>query len=108
MAFGTICIKRYTKFHIKFYKDNGNEIRIQRLRCLLGCIERNDKGGLVEPADKMDLNQVMLWLDDIGLPQLRDIFAENRIDGQMLLCLTAQDLIEMRVFLVGFFSSNVP
>lgn len=76
-----------------------NHMHRKRLRCLLGCIERNDKGGLVEPADKMDLNQVMLWLDDIGLPQLRDIFAENRIDGQMLLCLTAQDLIEMRVFL---------
>jgi hypothetical protein len=39
----------------------------------------------------------MLWLDDIGLPQLRDIFAENMIDGQMLLCLTVQDLVEMKV-----------
>lgn len=39
----------------------------------------------------------MLWLDDIGLPQFRDIFAEYHIDGQMLLCLTAQDLIEMRI-----------
>lgn len=39
----------------------------------------------------------MLWLDDIGLPQFRDIFAEYHIDGQMLLCLTAQDLVEMRI-----------
>lgn len=39
----------------------------------------------------------MLWLDDIGLPQFRDIFAENMIDGQMLLCLTVQDLVEMKV-----------
>lgn len=39
----------------------------------------------------------MLWLDDIGLPQLRDAFAEHQIDGQMLLCLTVQDLVEMKI-----------
>lgn len=39
----------------------------------------------------------MLWLDDIGLPQFRDTFAENMIDGQMLLALTVQDLVEMKV-----------
>jgi hypothetical protein len=46
---------------------------------------------------------VILWLDDIGLPQLRDVFAENKIDGQLLVCLTAQDLIEMRIVTVLFF-----
>ena len=39
----------------------------------------------------------MLWLDEIGLPQYRDIFAENLIDGPILLVLTAQDLIEMKI-----------
>jgi hypothetical protein len=39
----------------------------------------------------------MLWLDDIGLPQVRDVFAENMVDGQMLLCLTVQDLVEMKI-----------
>lgn len=39
----------------------------------------------------------MLWLDDIGLPQVRDTFAENLIDGQMLLSLTVQDLVEMKI-----------
>jgi hypothetical protein len=39
----------------------------------------------------------MLWLDDIGLPQFRDVFAEFHIDGQMLLCVTAQDLVEMKI-----------
>ncbi|KAI6239102.1 hypothetical protein M3Y99_00613300 [Aphelenchoides fujianensis] len=66
------------------------------LRCLLNCIERNTSNTL-EPADRMDVHQVMLWLDDIGLPQYRDTFAENMIDGQMLLCLTVQDLVEMKI-----------
>ncbi|KAI6215413.1 hypothetical protein M3Y94_00382600 [Aphelenchoides besseyi] len=68
----------------------------KKLRCLLNCIERNTSNTL-EAADRMDVHQVMLWLDDIGLPQLRDVFAENMIDGQMLLCLTVQDLVEMKI-----------
>ncbi|CAD5223260.1 unnamed protein product [Bursaphelenchus xylophilus] len=68
----------------------------KKLRCLLNAIDRNH-GNVPEPADNMDTHQVMLWLDDIGLPQLRDVFAENMIDGQMLLYLTAQDLVEMKV-----------
>lgn len=39
----------------------------------------------------------MLWLDDIGLSQYRETFAEQLIDGQMLLRLTAQDLFDMRI-----------
>ena len=39
----------------------------------------------------------MIWLDALGLPQLRDIFAEHQIDGQMLVCLTVQDLVEMKI-----------
>ena len=69
-------------------------------RCLLNRIERNTGEASIrsEPADNMDVRQVMLWLDDIGLPQYRDIFAENLIDGQMLLILTARDLVEMGIF----------
>lgn len=39
----------------------------------------------------------MLWLDDIGLPQYRDVFAENLIDAFVLPYLTAQDLVEMKI-----------
>lgn len=38
---------------------------------------------------------MLLWLDDIGIPQYRESMAENMIDGQMLTLLTAQDLIEV-------------
>lgn len=41
--------------------------------------------------------QVLLWLDDIGIPQYRESMAENMIDGQMLTLLTAQDLIEVNL-----------
>jgi len=79
-------------------KDVGikNLLHRKKLRCLLNCIERNTSNTM-EPADRLDVHQTMLWVDDIGLPQLRDIFAENMIDGQMLLALTVQDLVEMKV-----------
>ncbi|KAI6177245.1 hypothetical protein M3Y97_00886000 [Aphelenchoides bicaudatus] len=73
-----------------------NLLHRKKLRCLLNCIERNTLNAM-EPADRLDVHQTLLWLDDLGLPQFRDIFAENMIDGQMLLCLTVQDLVEMKV-----------
>ncbi|KAH7732227.1 coiled-coil like protein 1 [Aphelenchoides avenae] len=73
-----------------------NPLHKKRLQCLLNRIQRN-RDNTNEPADSMDVHQVMLWLDDIGLPQYRETFAENLIDGQMLLRLTAQDLFDMRI-----------
>uniref|UniRef100_A0AC34F5W4 SAM domain-containing protein n=1 Tax=Panagrolaimus sp. ES5 TaxID=591445 RepID=A0AC34F5W4_9BILA len=70
-----------------------NSLHRKRLQCILDCIDKNAAG----PADRMDVHQVLLWLDLIGLPQYRDVFSENYIDGQMLLCLTAQDLIDMKI-----------
>uniref|UniRef100_A0A183CDS3 SAM domain-containing protein n=1 Tax=Globodera pallida TaxID=36090 RepID=A0A183CDS3_GLOPA len=52
----------------------------KRLKCMLDRIERNSE---TEAADKMDTNMVMLWLDQIGLPQLRDSFAENHVNGHI-------------------------
>lgn len=84
--------------NLELEKEVGvkNLLHRKKLRCLLNCIERNTSN-MAEPADRLDVHQTMLWLDDIGLPQFRDIFAENMIDGQMLLCLTVQDLVEMKV-----------
>uniref|UniRef100_A0A914HYM6 SAM domain-containing protein n=1 Tax=Globodera rostochiensis TaxID=31243 RepID=A0A914HYM6_GLORO len=66
----------------------------KRLKCMLDRIERNSE---TEAADKMDTNMVMLWLDQIGLPQLRDSFAENRVNGHLLLVLSMQDLMELGI-----------
>ncbi|VDN02306.1 unnamed protein product [Thelazia callipaeda] len=70
-----------------------NPLHRKRLRCILTRISR----GVKDAADRMDLHQVLLWLDDIGIPQYREIMAQNMIDGQMLTLLTAQDLIEMKI-----------
>ncbi|MCP9265398.1 Liprin-beta [Dirofilaria immitis] len=70
-----------------------NPLHRKRLRCILTSISR----GIKDSADRMDLHQVLLWLDDIGIPQYRESMAENMIDGQMLTLLTAQDLIEMKI-----------
>jgi hypothetical protein len=73
-----------------------NSIHKKRLQCLLNRIQRNTSN-IVEAADGMDVHQVVLWLDEVGLPQFRDVFLENFVDGQMLLCLSAQDLVELRM-----------
>lgn len=41
--------------------------------------------------------QVMRWLDDIGLPQHKDAFSNARIDGRMLHRLTFDDLVTLHV-----------
>uniref|UniRef100_F1KT52 Liprin-beta n=1 Tax=Ascaris suum TaxID=6253 RepID=F1KT52_ASCSU len=70
-----------------------NPLHRKRLRCILNSIDR----GISDAADCMDVHQVLRWLDEIGLPQYRDNFAENLIDGQLLTALTAQDLVEMKI-----------
>ncbi len=40
---------------------------------------------------------VTKWLDDIGLPQYKDVFVESKIDGLMLNNLTNEDLHSMHV-----------
>jgi hypothetical protein len=37
------------------------------------------------------------WLDDVGLPQYKDAFAEARVDGRMLHYLTGEDLLALHV-----------
>lgn len=34
--------------------------------------------------NNLDYHWVARWLDDIGLPQYKDSFAESRVDGRVL------------------------
>ncbi|MFH4979155.1 hypothetical protein AB6A40_005864 [Gnathostoma spinigerum] len=70
-----------------------NSLHRKKLRCVLSSIER----GVSDLSDNMDVHQILRWLDEIGLPQYREVFAENCIDGPMLTVMTAQDLVEMRI-----------
>ncbi|XP_014673509.1 PREDICTED: uncharacterized protein LOC106813798 [Priapulus caudatus] len=40
------------------------------------------------PASELDYQWVTTWLGDVGLPQYKDVFNSNRVDGRMLNYLT--------------------
>ncbi|EPB70806.1 hypothetical protein ANCCEY_10100 [Ancylostoma ceylanicum] len=63
----------------------------------LNLVLRRIEDEIDSPASSWDVQQTQKWLEDIGLPQYKDIFCENMVDGLMLLALTAADLVEMRV-----------
>jgi hypothetical protein len=45
----------------------------------------------------IDAHWVTKWLDDIGLPQYKDIFNESMIDGRMLNALTSEEMHMLNV-----------
>ncbi|KIH69579.1 hypothetical protein ANCDUO_00074 [Ancylostoma duodenale] len=61
----------------------------------LNLVLRRIEDEIDSPASSWDVQQTQKWLEDIGLPQYKDIFCENMIDGLMLLALTAADLVEV-------------
>ncbi|EGT50343.1 CBN-HLB-1 protein [Caenorhabditis brenneri] len=70
-----------------------NPVHRKRVAILLRRIEED----IMEPANKWDVHQTLRWLDDIGLPQYKEVFAENVVDGPLLLALSASDAVEMKV-----------
>lgn len=46
----------------------------------------------------LDNNWVLDWLDDIGLPQYKDLFHDNIVDGRMLNYLTVNDVLQLKVY----------
>ncbi|KAK6050950.1 hypothetical protein COOONC_11545 [Cooperia oncophora] len=70
-----------------------NPLHRKRLNLLLRRIE-NDASNV---AGDWDIQKTQKWLEDIGLPQYKEVFCENLIDGLMFSALTAADLVEMRV-----------
>ncbi|WKY14304.1 hypothetical protein Q1695_000112 [Nippostrongylus brasiliensis] len=63
----------------------------------LGLLLRKIQEEVENPAYGWDIQKTQKWLEDIGLPQYKDVFTENMIDGLMFSALTAADLVEMRV-----------
>lgn len=52
---------------------------------------------VLKNAGRLDMNWVLRWLDDIGLPQHKDEFLAARIDGRVLHRLTIDDLVNMHI-----------
>ena len=50
-----------------------------------------------DPAGNLDCAWVVRWLDDIGLPQYKEMFVECRVDGRLLNLLTIDDLSYLKV-----------
>eukprot|EP00794_Sanderia_malayensis_P017817 gene17817-19595_t len=47
---------------------------------------------------RLDHNWIARWLDDIGLPQYKGVFYENRVDGRILQNMTLDDLLTLKVY----------
>ncbi|GIY10783.1 liprin-beta-1 [Caerostris extrusa] len=47
--------------------------------------------------NSLDYHWVIRWLDDIGLPQYKDSFADARVDGRVLHCITVDDLLYLKI-----------
>ncbi|CAF1217229.1 unnamed protein product [Adineta steineri] len=48
-------------------------------------------------ANSLDTYWVQKWLDDIGLPQYKEYFAESKVDGRILNNLTLEDIIYLNI-----------
>lgn len=52
---------------------------------------------LLAAAGRLDTTWVLRWLDDTGLPQHKDAFLANRVDGRVLHRLTIDDLASLHI-----------
>ncbi|XP_034245967.1 liprin-beta-1 [Thrips palmi] len=82
-------------------KELGLKNPLHRKKLRLALQERTDTGLASDPqlglAGHLDTCWVLRWLDDTGLPQLKDQFSAARIDGRMLHRFTMDDLAALHV-----------
>uniref|UniRef100_A0A224Z307 Kazrin-A n=1 Tax=Rhipicephalus zambeziensis TaxID=60191 RepID=A0A224Z307_9ACAR len=79
-------------------KELGMRHPLHRKKLLLAvdCL-RPEASELSRAAAALDAAWVLRWLDDVGLPQYKDAFAEALVDGAMLNALTVDDLLRLKV-----------
>jgi len=49
-------------------------------------------------AGRLDHNWVARWLDDLGLPQYKQNFYMHKVDGRVLVNMTLDDILQLKVF----------
>lgn len=59
--------------------------------------ENGSSDSYLKLAGKLDTAWVLRWLDDVGLPQHKESFLMNRVDGRVLHRLTMDDLAFLHV-----------
>uniref|UniRef100_A0A3Q2EFE2 PPFIA binding protein 2a n=1 Tax=Cyprinodon variegatus TaxID=28743 RepID=A0A3Q2EFE2_CYPVA len=78
-----------------FEKEMGMKHPLHRKKLQLGLRAFTSK--VTEKSSELDHIWVTRWLDDIGLPQYKDLFYEARVDGRMIQYLTVNDLLTLKV-----------
>ncbi|XP_053689132.1 liprin-beta-2 isoform X3 [Sabethes cyaneus] len=75
-----------------------NSLHRKKIVLAVADLTGSDDGDvLFKNAGKLDTHWVLRWLDDVGLPQHKDIFTAARMDGRMLHKLTMDDLVNLHV-----------
>lgn len=92
----------YFKLHQEYEKELGgikNSLHRKRLSLLLQSLYSSSNFTKLEInyTNYIDGMWVTKWLDDVGLPQYKDVFIESKIDGMMLNNLTNEDLHSMNI-----------
>lgn len=73
---------------------------LHRKKLQLALIDMQENGSsdpYLSRAGKLDTVWVLRWLDDTGLPQHKENFLINRVDGRVLHRLTIDDLVLLHV-----------
>lgn len=73
-----------------------NVLHRKKLQLALLDSQDNDDPYLAA-AGELDTAWVLRWLDDTGLPQHKEAFSANRVDGRMLHRLTMDDLAVLHI-----------
>lgn len=74
----------------------SNTLHRKKLRLAISELN-GDCDKVTKAAANLDYLWVARWLDDIGLPQYKEQFINNRIDGRVLNYLTVEDLVSMNI-----------
>lgn len=89
-----------TASHIDIEKELNLKSSLHRKKIVLAIQDangNNDSDELFKNAGKLDIHWTSKWLEDIGLPQYKDVFVQARLDGRMLHKLTMDDLNSLHV-----------
>ncbi|KAG8202025.1 hypothetical protein JTE90_010396 [Oedothorax gibbosus] len=79
-------------------KELGLKNPLHKKKLMLAIKSMNSDLPLLPTAiNNLDYHWVVRWLDDIGLPQYKDSFAESRVDGRVLHYITVEDLLYLKV-----------
>lgn len=79
-------------------KELGLKNALHKKKLMLALKSMNSElSDLPASINKLDYHWVIRWLDDVGLPQYKDSFADSRVDGRVLHFLTVDDLAYLKV-----------